>query len=115
MRPSWTLQPDEFRAGLALLADLGAANTLRTQNQDRYGGHQLKENRETRCPFFRGKYRDPAIATMIMMKAKAPKVPAKKYPKTGTKRETTVRIMQVIAAVVAVLRVFKVGAAGGKG
>jgi hypothetical protein len=52
---------------------------------------------------------------MIIIKAIAPKVPAKKYPKTGMKQETTVRIMQVIAAVVAVLRVFKVGAAGGKG
>ena len=52
---------------------------------------------------------------MIIIKAIAPKVPAKKYPKTGTKQETTVRIMQVIAAVVAVLRVFKVGDAGGKG
>ena len=31
------------------------------------------------------------------------------------KQDTTVRIMQVIAAVVALLRVFKVGAAGGKG
>ena len=52
---------------------------------------------------------------MIIIKAIAPKMPAKKYPKTGMKQETTVRIMQVIAAVVALLRVFKVGAAGGKG
>jgi hypothetical protein len=52
---------------------------------------------------------------MIIIKAIAPKVPAKKYPTTGTKQETTVRIMQAIAAVIAVLRVFKVGDAGGKG
>jgi hypothetical protein len=52
---------------------------------------------------------------MIIIKAIAPKMPAKKYPKTGMKQETTVRIMQVIAAVVAVPRVFRVGDAGGKG
>ncbi len=40
---------------------------------------------------------------------------AKKYPETGMKQETTVRIMQVIAAVVAVPRVFKVSAAVGNG
>ena len=51
---------------------------------------------------------------MIIIKAIAPKVPAKKYPKTGIKHETTVRIMQVIAAVVAVLRVFRAGDVGGK-
>jgi hypothetical protein len=52
---------------------------------------------------------------MIIIKAIAPKMPAKKYPKIGMKQETTVRIMQVIAAVVAVPRVFKVGAAAGNG
>ena len=52
---------------------------------------------------------------MIIIKAIAPNMPAKKYPKTGMKQETTVRIMQVIAAVVAVPRVFKVGAAGANG
>jgi hypothetical protein len=43
------------------------------------------------------------------------KVPAKCHPAIGTKQETTVRIMQAIAAVMTVLRVFKVGDAGGKG
>jgi hypothetical protein len=56
-----------------------------------------------------------AMATMIIIKAIAPKMPANKYPNTGMKQETTVRIMQAIAAVVAVLRVFRVGVAGGKG
>jgi hypothetical protein len=55
------------------------------------------------------------METMINIKATAPKMPAKKYPKTGMKQETTVRIMQAIAAVVAVPRAFRVGAAGGKG
>ena len=45
----------------------------------------------------------------------APKVPAKKYPTTGMQQEATVRIIQAIAAVVAVPRVFKVGDAAGNG
>ena len=55
------------------------------------------------------------METIIIIKAIAPKMPAKKYPRTGMKQETTVRIMQVIAAVVAVLRGFERGATGGKG
>jgi hypothetical protein len=69
------------------------------------------------CVIRRGKpRRSPcAIATMIIIKAIAPKVPAKYHPAIGTKQEATVRIMQAIAAVIAVLRVFKLGDAGGKG
>jgi hypothetical protein len=52
---------------------------------------------------------------MIIIKAIAPKMPAKTYPKTGMKQETTVRTMQVIAAVVAGPRAFGLGDAGGKG